>query len=369
MIDRNPSTETTRLRALGIALMLVAPLVGCGKKGDPLPPLSTAPAAATELEVQQQGAVLIFDQEYPQSTVSGTILSGLSALEVLDYPLPDGATAESVQPSAFERGARVLVRITGAELSSSIEGNRIRNRVGLEEAARDDALHLLGTRTFSTEGEASPISNRVTLRLSEPPAPPGSLTVESTAAGVVVEWTSVTPEVADAPDADEIETTGFHVYRKGASQRSYGEPLVRVDPATRSFTDGTAVFGQRYFYTVRTVSSAEPLIESEAAVESEIDHRDVFAPAPPAAVTALGEEQRVRLLLEPSPADDVTGYVFFRREPGADGFRRLNDQPVVELEYVDTGLATGLTYAYQVAAVDRAGNQGEASEPVTVEVR
>jgi hypothetical protein len=115
-----------------------------------------------------------------------------------------------------------------------------------------------------------------------------------------------------------------------------------------------------------------PPVESTTAGEQEILHLDRFAPPAPARVVALSDRGRVRVVWEASAARDTTGYVVFRRDlvPGsrAAEFRRLNSEPVVTLEMTDPDVGGGKRYAYRVAAIDAAGNLGEPSPAVDVEV-
>lgn len=370
--------------ALSLALLVTA----CGKKGMPLPPQSFAPVAARDLTLHQQGSVLIVEVSYPQSTSAGTVLPGLEAVEVWDLDVPTGLTAEAVDPGLFARSAELLTRVQGVELASAIAGDRLRLAIALDEggASQGQDQHLFAVRTVSTTRDVSDFSNLVALRLGPAPPAPTGLQLRSESDGVVVSWdypdavTSAATDDAGADVDDDVDeqlgagpandlVVGFHVYRKSAQQRTYADPLPLVARDERSLLDRSARFGERYFYTVRAVASETPLVESDASVEGEVDHQDVFAPPPPAAITALAEVQRVRLLITPSPADDVAGYVVFRQDPRADDFRRLNQTPIGTLEYIDTGLQSGLTYRYRVSAVDRAGNQGEAGEQVEVTVR
>jgi hypothetical protein len=108
-------------------------------------------------------------------------------------------------------------------------------------------------------------------------------------------------------------------------------------------------------------------VESAAAIERELDYVDRFAPPPPPSLLALGEVERVRLVWEPSGAEDAAGYVLERRDPGGE-FRRITDAPLLALEHLDTGLASGLTYVYRIRALDGVGNEGEPGAEVSVTV-
>ena len=71
---------------------------------------------------------------------------------------------------------------------------------------------------------------------------------------------------------------------------------------------------------------------------------------------ALAEARRIRLVWKASPADDLAGYIVYRR--GAEGeFRRVTAQPLTAAEYADSDVTRGVSYSYRVTAVDQTGNE------------
>ena len=57
-----------RTSALLFLALLTTLSVGCGKKGDPMPPLRNIPLTTSDLEIRQQGRVILFDMGYPTTT-------------------------------------------------------------------------------------------------------------------------------------------------------------------------------------------------------------------------------------------------------------------------------------------------------------
>ena len=161
---------------------------------------------------------------------------------------------------------------------------------------------------------------------------------------------------------------GFQIYRRDARQRGYVEALDRVDGDQRSYKDAKAQYGNRYIYTVRSIAGSEPLVLSAESGEREIEYEDVFPPPLPKNFVALAERGSVRLRWDPSDADDVAGYILYRREPGRD-FHPITDQPVPGTEYISRGLTAGFSYGFQIQVVDRQGNESRISDPVTTTVR
>jgi hypothetical protein len=334
--------------AATVALVVASLAVGCGKKGDPEPPLRIIPNAASDLTAAQRGDGLVFRFGYPQTTTSGAKLSGLEAVEVweLTRALPPSGEPPIVEAAEFAAGARRLVTLTGAELQSAIEGGGVVVRLPLPPApASGRQAHYYAVRTMALEGETSGWSNLTRLVPQPPPPPLTEVNVEPRATGIEVSW-----RAADG-------AAGYRVYRRQAQSRTWDEPLVTLPGEARSHLDTTARYGQRYIYTVTALASREPAVESAFAAEREVDYEDRFAPAPPEDLVLLPETAGANLVWKPSPDADTVGYLVYRQDPGAD-FRRLNEQPVAELKYADSGLAAGLVYRYRVTAVDGAGNEG-----------
>ncbi len=374
-----------------LALVLVTlSAVGCGKKGDPLPPLRIVPQPTTDLKVSQQGNLLLLEMTYPAVTSSGAALNGVDAVELLKLVLPaptiaDAEDAEDAEddsdkdtdeadldeavkpvavpmvtpaePQIFATSAKVLQTLRGAELGATVTGDRIAIKLPLEKTDADEpeALHF-AVRTIKLN-ERSMLSNRVAIVPIEAPAPPTNLTLDAAANGVTLGW-----------QIEGEDPAFFDVFRRLAQNRGYGKPVGQIPGNRREYFDRTPNYGQRYIYTVRTVASRKPLILSAEAGEREIDYQDRFAPPLPARFVALGERGSVRLRWDRSNASDVAGYFLFRRDPGRD-FERLNTEPISGLEFLDGGLAAGLSFDYRIQAIDEVGNLSDMSQPIAATVR
>ena len=186
---------------------------------------------------------------------------------------------------------------------------------------------------------------------------PEHVTVTARADGIQVEWTP-------SPGA----AAGYNVYRRGAQERNNDKPVHSAGAQEKSWLDNTAKFGQSYIYSVTALAQQQPLVESGIASESEIHYIDRFAPPPPTELVALAEPRRVRLVWRPSEADDLAGYIVYRRVGASGPFSRVTPQPVVGGEYADTGVAAGKTYTYRVTAVDQAGNESAPGGEVRADV-
>jgi hypothetical protein len=408
-MTRHPSA----LAAGAVSLLAAAVLVlACGKKGDPEPPIRLIPSPTTELTVVQRGGELLLDFPYPQTTAAGTPLPGLSEIAVwllvwrAPETAPDGAQPKlEVDERDFLAGARPVRVVTGDELPEVVRGDRIVVSLpvpGPPEEGAGRAVTTVAVKTQGPTGEESTLSNRVSFPSIEPPAPPTGLEASDLATGVRVRWDYPRAEGEEAEPGAEVEAeeeleaakeqeteaaeeepgaeaagapgepglAGFNVYRRKATERTYGAPLRTVGARSRVFVDESALFGERYIYAVSAVASRRPVVvESRLAEEVEVDYRDRFAPPVPQGLVALSEEGRVRLVWQESAAPDLAGYRIYRRGPDGEDFRPLPGELVTATEHADHDLAPGATYRYRVTAVDRLGNESRPSETVTAVIR
>lgn len=344
-----------KLRFLALLALLLT-VLGCGKMGDPMPPPRYVPTATDDLKAEQRGSEVTLTLAYPKTTVDGGALTGLDAVELwqVTQPTQEGTELAAVTPQEFELLASRVLVLSGAELKGAISGDRILIRHRLEENDEPSGF-IFAVRTVAGTGERSDLSNQVALIPVEAPLPPTTMAIVPTEEGVEIHWES---------DVEGLK--GFHIYRRDAQNRQYGDPLGLAEPSDDTFLDHTAQYGGRYIYALRSVARVAPLVESSTAVERELHYLDRFAPPAPPGLLALPEEGQIRLRWRTSEASDVAGYILFRADPGAD-FRRLQEQPIKATEFLDEGLVTGLAYRYRILAVDREGNESEPGE--TIEAR
>lgn len=393
-----------------LAITAVAAATGCGNKAAPFPPPLENPSATTDLLVQQRAQAAVLSFSYPTTTVSGGMLAPLERVEVYrakkdlatlfgapdpapddadddagdEENAPDDSTSEdsseaegtpavpepaapelpletqaAADPSEFLATGVLLESFDQAAIELATEGDKLTFRVELGEGGHEQIAHTFAVKTYTSEKLASAFSNLVTLVQRTSPPPPTDFQLAAEAGGIKLTW-------ADAENPED-EPVAYRVYRRSAQSRIYGPPLIRITGSSSEYLDRSAVFGERYIYAVTALGHENPTVESFFGGEREIDYVDRFAPTPPTKLIALAEAGRVRLLWTASPEDDVIGYVAFRRQTGAD-FRRLTDREIVDVEYSDRTVEAGTTYDYQVAAVDRSGNQSEPGTSVIARV-
>ncbi len=359
-------SETRRRFAKKTAFLVLAlaagslGLLGCGKQGDPSPPLRDVPAPTRDLAVRQQGDRIVLDFAFPNLTPAGTTLGGLTGVEILGLSreAPAQGKPAPLQPRELAAASGVQLRLEAADIAPATIGDRL--VVALPPLAdplpQPPQARYYAVRTFGPEGDRSEISNVVAIVPKAPLAALERITVAPVGDGVRIEW------------AGREGAAGYNVYRRGAQERGYRQPLHAAGAEATSYVDASPVFGQSYIYTVTAVAERDPLIESAVGSEHEVRYQDRFPPPPPEDLVALAEGGQVRLIWRPAEGEDAAGYLVYRREQDGE-FRRITERPVQQTEYQDAGVAAGRVYYYRVTAVDALGNESAPGNEVVARLR
>lgn len=382
--------RAVRLVLWGVACLPLLAAVGCGKQGDPQPPLRHVPRTTDDLTASQRGYEVLLELTYPNTTTAGGALPGLDRVEVLRAvrPVPERLRDEAQQteeteelsadeaevqaraearkrrqelnqplPEAeLEAGAEEVAVVSGERLAAAVVGDRLVLRLQLEEPLPDPPqIHYYTVRTVAEGGDVSALSNQAVLPTRTPPQPPRDFQVEAGVDGVEISW-----RVAEEPGV-----VGYNLYRRDARSRVFTTPVARPPKGSDRFFDRTVTVGETYIYTVTAVASRQPLVESALVEVREVDYRDRFPPPRPDNLVALAEDGRVRVVWEGVDADDLAGYLVFRRDGDGGDFSLLTAEPQPGTEYDDRDVEPGVVYTYRVIARDLVGNESDPAEATT----
>ena len=364
-------------------IALLMPVLACGKRGDPRPPLRKTPQPLGSFRVAQRGERLEISGVAPRVSVEGARLATLT-LVILRADV-DGDFQKVARPRSFKLEAG-------------------------ETFTEPDTLPVPGTvvriaaRTVAA-GKPSALTGVVTLPVQTPPTAPSGLEAASGESGVGLKWSGPRPKPLPKPAAPPTTTppagspttsgttplatppttlgatkpasaspvaavpgtgaeshAGFWVYRR-AKVGAYDRPLF-ADPAeARAFVDASAAPGQEWCYVVRAVISSEPVIESTSSNEACLTAADITPPAAPSGLTALARAGALEVRWSPSLEPDLAFYRVYRASVNG-AAERLAEVPAGTTVFADQTALAGHAYRYTVTAVDRSGNESAASAPL-----
>jgi fibronectin type 3 domain-containing protein len=173
------------------------------------------------------------------------------------------------------------------------------------------------------------------------PAIPSGLMATAGNAQVSLTWSTAT------------NATSYHVKRATTT----GGPYTQVStPTTATFADTGLTNGTTYFYVVSAVNSA-----GESANSSEASAKPAAPAQAPNAPTALmATAGNAQVSLSWSASATATSYNVKRSTTSGGPYTKISSPSTTN--FIDTGLANGITYFYVVSAVNSTGESANSTQ-------
>lgn len=346
---------------LAIALFAVA----CGKIGPPQAPLRPVPVAVVDLAVERSADRIELKFTVPDANLDDSTPVRIHAVHV--FALTQAAAAPA--PTAAELAVPSYVVAMIQVRSADDKPDAMRPLPGGSTALADDkAATVAGTpespkvRYYAvagvTSGRRGPPSKVLAVPLSPLRPAPEGVALDYTESTVRLSWTSAAE--ADRFIVEEVEGAG------GAKPKRVGEPLT-----AQEFT-APVEFGRERCFTVRTAEAGDGVLSIGAASPVHcVTPVDKFPPAPPQNPNGFPGEGAVDVLWTAPSSKDVAGYIVLRGEGASGTLQPLFTTPITATQYRDQSVKAGVTYSYQIVAIDAAtpANHSEPSARVVVTAR
>ena len=421
-MTRRRSTQNPRRtqRTFNSAILAVSALivvVGCGKKGPPLPPLVKLPTPPANVTAARRGDTVDLEFTVPQTNTDNTRPANVTRVDVYAFTGPAAVTEAEVLKSGarvgsvavkaprdpnlttdpeepedqsfeppegkgLDQGAVAHVREALAALPALTAAPAPRDAARNSAAASTEAQGpLLGpssasalVRTYiavpvAKNGRNGRPSARAVAPLVRPPVAPSTPTVTYDEKAVTVTWTAASPLRAPSPSgllpSRPVPPTSVTM-----TYQVYETPDVKLTTtpiADARFSDSRVEWGARRCYAVRTVQTVDKLaVESEPSGAACVTLVDTFPPAAPKDLKSVGTEGAISLIWEANAEKDLAGYIVLRGL--ASGGPQPEMAPITPAPIHDTtfrdGVEAGRRYVYEIRAVDTAGNASQSSNRV-----
>lgn len=373
-------TTTMRTLALTLAIASAAPLLGCGKKGPPLPPLAGSKPRVTDLELRQVGNSVHATFSLPVPAGSETVDYQTKGVELWRRVVPEDEASRPAPPPPrrvgppgasdeddIGPGIPVKELTSASVLAVSISGQDLFDLLASPAPELVDRLpsDLLGRQLEyglvlkTSVKSGGTVSDLVRFTPVPPPAPPTDVVATTVEGAVRVTWTP-------AKD-DEGRPVPVNVYKSQpgmpAPPRAVGEKPIASPP----WEDPQIETGATYRYELRSAQQAkDATLESEPAPAVTATYSDTFPPAVPEGLRAFGDSGRITLIWTPNDERDLLGYRVYRRAGGG-AWESLTPQPLPSATFTDSPGPGAHDYA--VTSLDRAlpPNESAKSAPVTAD--
>jgi len=363
--------------------------VACGKRGDPHPPVPVIPRPTGDLVVTQRADQVILSWSYPSLTTAGRSLPEIRRISVFRYVeelpapaagrdpnaiLPGDVDPTIPQPIALFGKIPTLPQAQFAKLSTRIDSIEKANLAAATAGTKlvytdkppfrsQDGRPVRITYSVVTEGatargDYSNLAIIVPLPVSTPPV---GLEATAGAAGVTLTW-DVPQTAVGGAGAPVIE--GYTIFRSapGEELNEFSNPVNSVPVKAATYTDAPE-YGEHEYRVAAVASTGPPLIQSALSEPVRVTFKDLMPPPAPASLDTLIETNAVRLVWSAVEAPDLAGYRLYRTEGmGQEShIKEIGTIPlgpiVTETTFVDARVNPGIAFRYEVAAVDKSGNE------------
>ena len=355
------------MKRLALLGLIGLALVACGKKGPPVAPERRVPATVSVLSASIEGKAIHLEWANPTSRVDGSRMKDLTALRV--YRREEAGQGE-IKPAILSWGKVVgydeisTIRMANPA-PAQVEGGKVRwkDALGLRFGQR----YVYVVVASDSIGRSSAPSERLAVTFRAAPLPPRDLRATPGEQEARLAWSPPTGLIDGGALPPGIT---YQLFRSEGKDAPF--QIITATPIVATvFTDSGLRNEQTYYYAVRAVRGEAPgAARSEPSAIAAVTPVDLTPPSPPKNLVAIPSEGAVRLAWDPSPEEDVAGYLVYRTGPGEGEAQKLTPSPIPHTIYTDRSVALGTTYRYAVTAVDRAArpNESAQSSPATATV-
>ncbi len=348
---------------LGLGLLALLVLTGCGSPGVPLPPSLELARPVSDLHAARKGNTVYLAWSPPETTTDRHNIRHPGPTEICRVV---GTTirecgdaigrAPFVKPPAVNKAApKPQVTYSDQLPANLFTGNPA-------------AKIVYAVRVSNSYGKSAGLSNPAEVSAAPTLPPPDKFQVQLSADGIRLTWSPVA-----SPKGSSGVSYLYRVYRRdlGTRAESVAGEVELNDATPPSLLDQSFEWGKTYDYRLTVVTVAAADKASEQQVEGEdtpavtVVAHDVFPPAVPAGLQAVfsgpGQKPFIDLIWAPDTESDLAGYNVYRHEQ--DGHPvKLNSELVKAPTFRDTDVVAGHQYSYSVSALDVRGNESSRSE-------
>ncbi len=337
-----------------LGLFALSVLVGCGRRGSPVVPVTVEPSPPPDLQAQVKDRVVVLTWSRPTANVDGTALRTLVAFRIV---------RQQKAPQTSDFSVIATVKAEQPE-NAVISGNRY---AFTDRSVVVGARYAYQLESVNRRGVVGPRSGEASVAVTIEIEAPSGLRAEAGERTIRLSWSAPTHR-ADGSAIGDI--AGYTIYRGTKPGQYAPRPVNRELSRATEFHDSDLVNDRTYYYIVKAVENREPpWQEGLPSAEVSAVPVDLTPPAPPQGVRAVaGPGAVVALSWEPNRESDLLGYLAYRSDGPNLRPRRLIETPFAAPALYDRSVRPGGRYIYTVTAVDASSRRNESASSAEVEV-
>ena len=369
-------------KQIGLSLLAIIFLLGCGKKGPLQLEPGLIPMAAEKLKLIQIGDQLKLEWDFPQvlADKQKTPLEADKIDRVYIY-----YSDKEIPGEKFRKKSTLLKKLKLEDLTPSPQPltpapvkpgmKEIKNytyfiNIPFKLKELDNKQHFLGIQYYYQK-KWSPMSEIAFIFTRAPVKPVTDLKLNLEKKVIKLKWAK---PLLDESSKSITEIAGYNIYRKIEPEKA-GEAEANVETTGKEvfakinranvlieyYEDKDTGINGNYSYYVSAVISNQ--IESAPSQTVSIKVTDIFPPEIPANLVCFKAQDHLFLTWKPVMDTDLSHYRVYRRLSPNEEYQLAADK-VTAANYKDKDLKAGNTYFYVVTAVDTKGNESEYSNEV-----
>ena len=355
-------------------------LVGCASPGPPRAPSLQLPEPVHDLQADRIGDAVELRFTSPSRSTDGQALRAGTLGATLCRQVEGSGPCVPVDETDTVKGVPVARNQQGGGFGSAIFW---KDTLPPDLLTGQPRLLAYRIELRNSTGRTAGLSDAAYTASGKAPLPVADLAAQGVRAGILLQWRAVAGGGEVLLQRTEITAPAGALANKlppagsvagkhpGANSKRHSEVTwLQAEPGNAGAAetiDGAAELGARYRYAayrrevVRLGARTEELRSAPSAAV-EIAWQDIYPPATPEGVTAVGYSAAtgyaVDLIWQPVVDARLTGYVVYRRPLTTAGERiRLTPQPLRTPAFHDVSAQPGVGYRYEVTAVDPVGNE------------
>jgi hypothetical protein len=341
---------TTRSKVgVGIALIAVSCLLGCGYKTSPRPASATIPGEIGLLQAYAYPDRILVKWDMPQINTDGSPLKDLSGFKVYRRSHNIGEDCEDCDPVTALHANVDVQKPSNAEIR---EGEV----TYVDASIEPNKMYYYSVSAYSLKGRDGPRSHRLVVPFEAPPPSPTGLQATAEERGVFLKWSA--PERTGG-------VNGYRIYRADADKRGEMGPKGNTRWAETYYLDKEVERNKKYIYQVRSLRMSQGIPQESLpspTVEAVLPETPLNGPEK---VNTAATDQGIRVYWRPvdGGGEKILYNVYRSEQTGA--MEKLNTAPVAVAWYDDRRPRHGRTYRYAVTAFPEGKPERESSRVIS----
>jgi len=340
--------KTTKLIPVLFVLFLM--LQSCGKQGGLYLPAQVAPQTQDQVVFRQVGLDLEIRWNFPKLLSDNKTVFDPKQIRKITL----WHSTEELNADRFIKKADELQVFKAKDLIIHRDG-LFGVSIKLPAKLIDDQIHYFAM-SYSHNGFTSAATPIQSFMISMPSQPVSDLSAKLEKKTVILKWSRPTLDLLKKRPASIACYTLYRRINPAADFSVHAKQLIH-----EYYEDHHTEQEGSYEYQVAVQKSST--IQSTLSNIATVKIADLYPPEAPTNLVAFQGNDHIFLSWEGIKEADFSCYRVYRKQSGKDQFTIIADK-IQETTYRDTKIQKGISYTYQVIAVDQKGNESDPSNMV-----